>query len=1098
MDVRLLGPLEVRLGNGPVELGPRKQRAVLAMLALEAGRTVSADRLAEGLWGDELPPSAAKMVQHYVSHLRRVLDGDGVRIVTHGRGYELQLPERDVDAVYFERLVGESRPRDALALWHGDALADLTDEPFAAAEVRRLGELRVRAAECAIDADLEAGRHAEVVGELDTLVAAHPLREHLHAQRMLALYRSGRQSEALEAYRDAWRALVDEIGVEPGAELRALHDAILAHDPALDLPVAAEPVPTVEPSPPRSRALLVAAAVLVLAGITAFGVIRVLQPEGLPDIDENSVGLIDADSGQITKQISVGTGPSAAIDGGGSVWIANAADETVSRIDRKSNENVRIPVGGAPAALVYGGGSLWVADSDSREIAQVDPGANKVAKRWPIGNVPRSLAFADGVVWVASGVDGRIRGLDLASGRVNATIPVGANPSAIVAGGGALWVASEESGTVTRIDPRSRSALPPITVGNGPSAVAYGEGALWVANRHDGTLARIDPKRNSVSWSVGVGQDPTAVAVGEGAVWVAGGEEGTVARVDTDGPRRAKRFVTGSRPAAIAVAGGSVWVAADAPQSAHRGGTLRVSLPYAPGAAIVLDPLHWLSYTTSATAQLDSLVYDGLVSYRRVDGPAGHTLVGALATTAPDPSADGKTYVFTLRPGLRYSDGRPVRPTDFRTSMERFLVAGRAWPRAVGLPDLYSAIVGAPRCMRRGAPCDLSRGIESNVSARTITIHLSRPDGDLLHKLTMHFASVVPADSPDRPTKGLTPPGTGPYRPVAWDARRGGTFVRNRYFRSDPARSRGEGFADRIEVRLHSKRTIEREIGAVQRGDADLAVLGDPFGALVSEGRLRALVARSPGQVRSAPAATTDWAFLDTRRRPFDNIRVRRALNLAIDRAKVVALSGGPELGEPTCQVVPANFQGNAPYCRYTASPVKGGGWTAPDMAQARQLVSASGRAGERVVVRVPEFREAVGRYVAKVLDELGFRTTVRVLSFNDPEVDSRTQIGFTGWLADYLGASTFIEPAFTCAQRGASNLSYICDPKLERLIARAAVTRPADAGRAWAAADHRVADLAPVVPLTQRRSSVLVSKRAGNVQTHGQWFTLLDQMWVR
>ena len=384
--------------------------------------------------------------------------------------------------------------------------------------------------------------------------------------------------------------------------------------------------------------------------------------------------------------------------------------------------------------------------------------------------------------------------------------------------------------------------------------------------------------------------------------------------------------MTGSSPAAIAVAGGSVWVAADAPQSAHRGGTLRVSLPHAPGAAIVLDPLHWLSYTTSATAQLDSLAYDGLVGYRRVEGAAGHTLVGALATTAPTPSADGKTYVFTLRPGLRYSDGRPVRPTDFRASMERFLVAGRDWPPAVGLPRLYSAIVGAPRCMRPGARCDLSRGIETNVPARTITIHLSRPDGDLLHKLTMHFASVVPADSPDRPTRGLTPPGTGPYRPVAWDARRGGTFVRNRYFRSDPARSRGEGFADRIEVRVHSKRTIEREIAAVQRGDADLAVLADPFGPLVSEGRFRALVARSPGQVRSAPAPTTDWAFLNTRRRPFDDIRVRRALNLAIDRAKVVALSGGPEVGEPTCQVVPANFQGNAPYC-----PVHGlareGGW---------------------------------------------------------------------------------------------------------------------------------------------------------------------------
>src|SRR3954447_10284317 len=158
------------------------------MLALEPGRTVSGDRLADGLWGDDFPPSAAKMVQHYASHLRRVLDGDGVRIVAHGRGYELKLPERDVDAVCFERLVGELRPRDALALWHGDALADLTDEPFAAAEGRRLEDLRVRAAETASDADLEVGRHADVIPELERLVMEQPLREHFHAQRMLALY----------------------------------------------------------------------------------------------------------------------------------------------------------------------------------------------------------------------------------------------------------------------------------------------------------------------------------------------------------------------------------------------------------------------------------------------------------------------------------------------------------------------------------------------------------------------------------------------------------------------------------------------------------------------------------------------------------------------------------------------------------------------------------------------------------------------------------------------------------------------------------------------------------------------------------------------
>ena len=157
MDLQLLGPIEARLGDRTVVLGARKQRALLAMLGLEANRTVSADRLAEGLWGEEPPSSAPKMVQLYVSQLRRLLDGNGATIVTHGRDYELRLPADAVDVARFERLVDESRPREALALWRGEALADVADEPFAAAEIRRLDELRVHAHELAIEADLAPG-----------------------------------------------------------------------------------------------------------------------------------------------------------------------------------------------------------------------------------------------------------------------------------------------------------------------------------------------------------------------------------------------------------------------------------------------------------------------------------------------------------------------------------------------------------------------------------------------------------------------------------------------------------------------------------------------------------------------------------------------------------------------------------------------------------------------------------------------------------------------------------------------------------------------------------------------------------------------------
>src|SRR4051794_22192371 len=246
MHIQLLGHVEASVGERPVTLGGAKQRAVLAMLGLEAGRLVSADRLIEGLWGEDPPPSAAKMVQNYVWRLRGVLaDDGGAEIVTRGRAYELRIDRELVDVCRFERLGSAAaraaeagRPATAAgeaALFRGDPLADVADEPFADAEIRRIEELRLSARELAIDADLAAGHQQELVGEIDALLAENPLRERLHGRRMLTLYRCGRQAEALEAYRHARAILVEEIGVEPSAELRQLHEAILRQDPTLDV-----------------------------------------------------------------------------------------------------------------------------------------------------------------------------------------------------------------------------------------------------------------------------------------------------------------------------------------------------------------------------------------------------------------------------------------------------------------------------------------------------------------------------------------------------------------------------------------------------------------------------------------------------------------------------------------------------------------------------------------------------------------------------------------------------------------------------------------------------------------------------------------------
>jgi DNA-binding SARP family transcriptional activator len=249
MEFRLLGPLEVADRDRSLALGGVKQRSLLAVLLLHANEVVSTDRLIDELWGGEPPATAAKSVQVYVSKLRKEI-GEG-RLVTRAPGYVLRLDASERDLARFEQLVAEARRaapesaarklREALALWRGPALADLAYEPFVQAEIARLEELRLAAVEQRIDADLAAGRHAELVGELESLAARHPLRERLRSQLMLALYRSARQAEALDAYRAARRELAEELGLEPSEELKRLERAILRQDPALELPEEARP-----------------------------------------------------------------------------------------------------------------------------------------------------------------------------------------------------------------------------------------------------------------------------------------------------------------------------------------------------------------------------------------------------------------------------------------------------------------------------------------------------------------------------------------------------------------------------------------------------------------------------------------------------------------------------------------------------------------------------------------------------------------------------------------------------------------------------------------------------------------------------------------
>jgi DNA-binding SARP family transcriptional activator/tetratricopeptide (TPR) repeat protein len=308
IEFRILGPLEVRAGERVVAVGGVRRRAVLALLVLEANRVVPVDRLVDGVWGDDPPASAHASLQNHLVRLRREL---GSRLVTRPPGYLLRIAPGELDLDAFRRLVEEAdgadpaaaadRLREALALWRGPALADLAAEPAGKAAAH-LDELRFAALEDRIDADLALGRHVQLVAELEELVALEPYRERLRRQLILALYRSARQADALEAYADARRTLVDEVGTEPGHELQELQRAVLRQDPALDTPQGAAA------APPRPHALESRRIVTVLVADVA--------PADAPDDPEARRAALLERTGAAKRELERHGASAAAFDGG--------------------------------------------------------------------------------------------------------------------------------------------------------------------------------------------------------------------------------------------------------------------------------------------------------------------------------------------------------------------------------------------------------------------------------------------------------------------------------------------------------------------------------------------------------------------------------------------------------------------------------------------------------------------------------------------------------------------------------------------------------------------------------------------------------------
>jgi DNA-binding SARP family transcriptional activator/tetratricopeptide (TPR) repeat protein len=298
MEFRILGPLEVLSDGRALDLGGQKQRALLAVLLLHPNEVVSSERLIEALWEEEPPETAQKALHVYVSQLRKLLGKE--RLETRTPGYLLRTERDELDLARFRRLRDEGKLHEALSVWRGPPLGDLAYEGFAQPAIARLEEIRLACLEERIDQDLAAGRHAELVGELEALVKEHPLKEGLRGQLMLSFYRSGRQAEALDAYQQARTTLVEQLGIEPGRQLRELHQAILRQDAALDLsPEAPEreerpapgPPAASEPAPREVRKTITAVNV-GLAVSSAGG--AVLDPEALRRVSGRAFGEVEA------------------------------------------------------------------------------------------------------------------------------------------------------------------------------------------------------------------------------------------------------------------------------------------------------------------------------------------------------------------------------------------------------------------------------------------------------------------------------------------------------------------------------------------------------------------------------------------------------------------------------------------------------------------------------------------------------------------------------------------------------------------------------------------------------------------------------------
>jgi DNA-binding SARP family transcriptional activator/ABC-type transport system substrate-binding protein len=883
VEFRILGPLEVVDGGRQIALGGAKPRSLLALLLLARGQAVSTERLIDEIWDGRRPDTAHKIVQLHVSSLRKVLGEE--RISTVERGYVLHVEPGELDAERFEELAHAAsgappaealkKLRAALDLVRGGPLDDLRLESWVGLEVAQLEELVLSATEARIEAELALGRHREVVRELERLVAAHPEREDLLRLLMLALYRCGRQTEALVAYRRASSRLRAELGLEPGPRLRQLERAILEHDPSLDLaePTGALPGAGAARRRPR-RPLLVAGAALVAAvAIAAVLISRDADDETSFASLPPGLTILDMPSGRVVATFPLEDFPFPGLNAqNGRFSIGSIGITEIDPATGRKLRRINSPLAESNHALALGR-DMWF--TGRRDLVRVDPDLGREVDRYrlvdrdyPMGLV--GLAAGAGSLWVASKEAGEVLRVDPANGRVQARIAM-KSPLSLAYAAGAVWAVSDQGG-LARIDASTNSVTATAAVPKPLFWVAAGGGFAWTANETKGTVYKVGPTGEIVA-TYRTGDGARSVSFANGALWVANSDAGTLSAIDAaSGAVNTYRF---GHPLGDAVAVGRYvllyigeGLTAEDRISALPGKVAKLVIPI-----FTLDPTDPAVASEPAALEIERAITAGLLVH-----VVGAGLRPELAASMPTISTDGRTYTFRLRRGLRFSPPSDALITAdvIRDSVERALS-----------PKLGSVRPGAGSLRALAGTPAYERGMREHISGirvhgDTISFTLKVPSPDFLERISLSFFSPVPPGTPAI-TGGVSAEAAlsspGPYYIADRVNGEWAILKRNPNYRGPRA-----GVLDALALR--EGLDPEQAVSRVQRGEFDGLLLDDallrPGGAVAH--RFANEQSSGAATYRAFPTRRVHYLALNAGAGPLRDPALRQALAAAIDR----------------------------------------------------------------------------------------------------------------------------------------------------------------------------------------------------------------------